>query len=58
MEKSPSSSIDAISVDEGVESKGSTDETLNLGVSPSAYVSFYILYWWFSFDVIKLLDHS
>ncbi|XP_073230712.1 tensin-3-like isoform X7 [Porites lutea] len=31
----PSSSIDGISLDEGVESKGSTDETAILGVSPS-----------------------
>lgn len=39
LEKSPSSSIDGISLDEGVESKGSTDETTNLGASPSAYVT-------------------
>ena len=34
----PSSSIDGLSLDEGVESKGSTDETAILGVSPSVYV--------------------
>ena len=45
LEKSPASSIDGISLDEGVESKGSTDETTNLGTSPSAYVTllYYIL---------------
>lgn len=33
LDKSPSSSIDGISLDEGVEFKGSIDETANLGVS-------------------------
>ncbi|KAJ7389213.1 hypothetical protein OS493_032681 [Desmophyllum pertusum] len=36
IDKSPPSSIDGISLDEGVESKGSIDEPTNLGVSPSA----------------------
>lgn len=36
VEKSPPSSIDGISLDEGVDSKGSIDEPTNLGTSPSA----------------------
>ncbi|XP_022798833.1 tensin-like isoform X3 [Stylophora pistillata] len=36
LDKSPRSSIDGISLDEGVESKGSIDEQTNLGTSPSA----------------------
>lgn len=41
IDKSPPSSIDGLSMDEGVESKGSIDEPTNLGISPSAYVHFY-----------------